>query len=387
MSSPFFTSVLAKALEREWDDAVLRLPSSQRALMRRPLFSVSQELPGRWGQWRGGRSQCIELNERLILEHPWYAVVDVVRHEMAHQLVEALYPGLDEAPHGPRFLSACRALGARPQASGDYPTLDQVVYREEEEASPGESEGAQTPQSRLLVKIRKLLSLSKSPNEEEARSALLKARELEARYQESYGEIQEDGAEGRDYYTVLLGCPLPRMEIRESTLAGILQEFYHVRAIWENVPDLESPRPGTLRHQLSICGTRKDLRIATYVYDCLRSYMKQALYQLPPLMLGQALSRARVRRDFELGVLDGFRQALREQNQRPEMRALVQWDRTHLEEYCRWVYPRLRSHHHTAAMLSREHRAAGEEAGRRFHLKEALDSTGAAGKARKQLHS
>lgn len=382
MSSPFFTSVLAKALEREWDDAVLRLPSSQRALMHRPLFSVSRELPGRWGQWRGGRSQCIELNERLVLEHPWYAVVDVVRHEMAHQLVEALYPGLDEAPHGPRFLSACRALGARPQASGDYPTLDQVVYREEED-SPGASEGARTPQSRLLVKIRKLLSLSKSPNEEEARSALLKARELEARYQEAYGELQEEGAEGMDYYTVLLGCPLPRMEIRESTLAGILQEFYHVRAIWENVPDLESPRPGALRHQLSICGARKDLRIATYVYDCLRSYMKQALYQLPPLMLGQALSRARVRRDFELGVLDGFRQALREQNQRPEMRALVQWDRTHLEEYCRWVYPRLRSHHHTSTMLSREHRAAGEAAGRRFRLKEGLESPGAARKALK----
>ncbi len=373
MSSPFFTSVLAKALEREWDSAALRLPSSLRSLMRRPIFSVTQELPGRWGQWRGGRVQCIELNEHLILEHPWYAVVDVVRHEMAHQLVETLYPGLDEAPHGPHFLSACKALGARPQASGDYPTLDQVVYREEEDSSE-ESEGALTPQSRLLVKIRKLLSLSKSPNEEEARSALLKARELEARYQEEYGEIQEERAEGSDYYTVLLGCPLYRMEIRESTLAGILQEFYHVRAIWENVPDLEALRPGTLRHQLSICGTRKDLRIATYVYDCLHTYMKQALYQLPPLMLGQALSHTRVRRDFELGVLDGFRQALREQNQRPEMRALVQWDHTHLEEYCRWVYPRLRSHHHTATMLSKEHRAAGEAAGRRFHLKEGLES-------------
>ncbi len=351
----------------------MRLTPEERRVLKQPLFSVVPELPGKWGQWRGGKIQCIEIKEELILRHPWYAVVDVLRHELAHQAVEAFFPNSGESPHGPHFVEMCRKLGARPQASGNYPTLDEVIYSEEEDESS--QEGAVTPQARLLLKIRKLLSLSESANENEARSALLKARELEAKYALEFGEAELTQTEDTQLYTIGVGPLLKRLTVKHSILGAILQEFYCVRVIWDNVPDIDSDKPGAFCRQLSLSGSKKDLQIATYVYDCLTAYITHAIYELPGNLLGKVLTSAKIRQDFEIGVLSGFQSALREQNQRPEMRALVLSDRTHLEEYCRWVFPHLRKTRHAIHTRSEEVRAAGETAGRRFQIKPGVENS------------
>ena len=367
------SSILVAALQEEWRIAVSRLSAEARSLLQKPLFSLVPDLGGKWGQWRGGKIQCIELVESLILRHPWFAVVDVVRHETAHQAIEVLFPGLDEAPHGPRFLEMCKLLGARPQASGSYPLLDEVVYSDS--MATGQQEGAVTAQSRLLLKIRKLLSLSESANENEAKSALLKARELEARYVTEYGAYSSEATAETEFYTIGLGPLFKRISLRDSVLGGILQEFYRVRVIWEAVPDIGAKQPGAFRRQLSISGNRKDLRIATYVYDCLNAYISHAKYELPSVLLAKVLTSAKVRQDFELGVLTGFQSALREQNQRPEMRALVLCDHARLDEYCRWAFPHLRRKTHNTQLHSPEARAAGEAAGRKFQMHPGLDAS------------
>ena len=382
MPTKIQSSILASALQEEWRIAVSRLSAESRALLQKPLFSVVPDLGGKWGQWRGGKIQCIELVESLILRHPWFAVVDVVRHETAHQAIETLFPGIDEPSHGPRFLEMCKLLGARPQASGSYPLLDEIVYSDQSESD--QQEGAVTAQSRLLLKIRKLLSLSESANENEAKSALLKARELEARYVTEFGESASRASAETEFYTIGLGPLFKRISVRESVLGSILQEFYHVRVIWENVPDVEAKQPGAFRRQLSLSGSRKDLRIATYVYDCLNAYISHAKYELPSILLAKVLTSAKVRQDFEIGVLTGFQSALREQSQRPEMRALVLSDHTHLDEYCRWAFPHLRRTTHNTQLHSQEARAAGEVAGRKFQMHPGLDTPD---KPPRQLHS
>lgn len=364
-------SIISAALAEEWRIAVNRLPKRDRELLQMPLFSVLPELPGCWGQWRGGKVQCIEIKEELLQRHPWYAVVDVLRHEIAHQATETLFPNTDEPPHGPHFIALCSMLGARPQASGDYPTLDEVIYLDTGDTQP--QEGAVTPQARLLLKIRKLLSLSESANENEARAALLKARELEAKFVQEYGESSQAANVESDFYTINIGPLLKRITLKHSMLGTILQEFYRVRVIWASIPDMESQKPGAYRRQLCLNGSRKDLRIATYVYDCLTAYISKALYDLPGILLGKALTHTKVRQDFEIGVLSGFQSALREQNQRPEMRALVLSDQTRLEEYYHWAFPHLRPNRHTYTMHSQEARSAGEVAGRKFHLKHGLE--------------
>ena len=310
--------------------------------------------------------------------HPWYVVVDVLRHETAHQVCETCFHDVVEPPHGPRFQQVCQWIGARPQASGEYPTLDQVVFAEDAAA-----EGADTAAARLVVKVRKLLSLSQSANQAEAEAALLKARELQAKYAQELADAEaHEEAVAETMYTIGVGPVLKRLSVDGCLIGNILQEFFHVIVVWDYQPDLE--RPGQNLKQLMLSGTRKDLKIASYVYDCLTSYMEHAVYELPTNVLGRVLTSKRSLLSFKIGVLTGFQNAMREQNQRPEMRALVQSDRSRLEEYRKWVYPHLRNTGSRLSATDPTARAAGEAAGRKFTLRHGLDKSG---KMPKQLRN
>ena len=363
--------VVNAALALEWQQAVRRLPAGL-PLLRQPLFALTPGL-GCWGQWRGGSMQCIELRASLVTHHPWYAVVDVLRHETAHQICEVCFGGDQETSHGPRFRQMCQWIGARPQASGDYPTLDQLVFGDD--ADTAESEGAQTPAARMVLKVRKLLSLSTSANQAEAQAALLKARELQAKYAEELASAEaQETADAEAMYTIGVGPAVKRISVDGSLIGNILQEFFHVMVIWDFQPDLETP--GHYRKQLMLSGTRKDLKIASYVHDCLTAYIGRAVYELPASVLGRVLTSKRSLLSFKIGVLTGFQNAMREQNERPEMRALVQSDRSHLEEYRRWLYPRIRSTGSRISSTDADARAAGEAAGRKFTLRHGLDTSG-----------
>ena len=377
MSNNAYQGVLSTALAQEWRRAVERLRPELSAQLCQPVFALNPDL-GCWGQWRGGTMQCIELRASLVSHHPWYVVVDVLRHETAHQICETCFPGEHEAPHGPRFQQVCQWIGARAQASGEYPTLDQVVFAEDESA-----EGADTAAARMVVKVRKLLSLSQSANQAEAEAALLKARELQAKYATELAEAEAyEQAVAETMYTIGVGPVLKRLSVDGCLIGNILQEFFHVIVVWDYQPDLE--RPGQNLKQLMLSGTRKDLKIASYVHDCLASYMEHAVYELPTNVLGRVLTSKRSLLSFKIGVLTGFQNAMREQNQRPEMRALVQSDRSRLEEYRKWIYPHLRNTGSRISATDATARAAGEAAGRKFTLRHGLDKSG---KIPKQLRN
>ena len=372
MGSIAYQAIVSMALAQEWRQAVARLAPELAAQLRQPVFALTPGL-GCWGQWRGGTMQCIELRASLVTHHPWYAVADVLRHETAHQICETCFKDLVEPPHGPRFRQVCQWIGARPQASGGYPALDQTVF-----AGDGDSasaEGAETAAARLVVKVRKLLSLSTSANQAEAEAALLKARELQAKYAEELASAEEqECASAEAMYTVGVGPAVRRVSPDGCLVGNILQEFFHVFVVWDHQPDLE--RPGQHLKQLMLSGTRKDLKIASYVFDCLTSYMEHAVYELPTNVLGRVLTSKRSLLSFKIGVLTGFQNAMREQNQRPEMRALVHSDRSRLEEYRKWIYPRLRTTSSRVSSTDAAARAAGEAAGRKFTLRHGLDKSG-----------
>lgn len=390
MLTPHYDTIITDALAAEWQCAVARLPLEQRQRLRQPLFTIESEL-GCWGMWRGGKQRRIILKRALFQRHPWYAVRDVLRHEIAHQAREELYPLADEAPHGPLFQGLCRELGGRPDASGDYPLLDRVVYSAgdcDDDASAA-SEGAVTPEARLLVRIRKLLSLSGSPNRNEAEAALLKAREIAAKYAIDLAEAErlEPGREssGREErYTVTIGTPQRRISFEETLMGNLLQEFFNVMIVWEYAPDLENP--GKQLHLLSLSGTRRDLRIATYAYDCLCTYMRRAQFELPPVLLARTLGSKRVLQDFRIGVLEGFRAKLQEQDRQPEIQqALMLADKSRLQEYMKWQFPHLHTRRPSHRSIDRDARKAGESAGWRFTLNPGLEEASTADAAGKGI--
>src|SRR4051812_30613659 len=69
-----------------------------RERLRRPVFGLSEGT--RLGAWHGLRRE-ITLSRALVLEQPWGAVREVLKHEMAHQYVDEVLGVRDQTAHGP----------------------------------------------------------------------------------------------------------------------------------------------------------------------------------------------------------------------------------------------------------------------------------------------
>lgn len=351
--------MVTKTLLDEWQNVVFRLPPKYRQRLLPPMIALNPDLSD-WGRWQGGQKRLLELKTQLVEKHPWYAVLEVFRHEIAHQIMEECFRDLSETPHGPKFRSLCLRLGTNPAASGTYPTLDQRVFGNEEE---GLSE-----ESKLVLKVRKLLALAESANPHEAETALLKAQELTEKYAISLDEQSSD----EEFFSVAIGKAVSRRDLVNVKAANILQAFYNVMVIWDTFPDHKTLQ---YRKVLVIHGTRSNIKIASYAFDCLFRQIDFAWEQLP-LHLQARKSPGYAKRDFAVGLLNGFYKALDQQHQeRPaEIQALVLQQNKRLEGFYRQMYPHVRRHQSRGIqqdiLLTKE----GEKAGREFILHPGLDT-------------
>jgi hypothetical protein len=346
-------------LRLEWENALDNLSDEMEAMMQPPLFSLNGA-NGRLGSW-DPRRKVISLSRRLVLEHPWDAVCDVLRHEMAHQLVDLCWPHAGETPHGPRFRDACHLLRANPEASGKYPTLDEQVY-----------ENSASKDDRMLRRIRKLMALSDSPNVHEAEAAMVKAYALIAKY-----NLDVTRSETKpNYFSVFLGQPALR-HFREAYVLGqLLQVHYFVRVVW--VPAYVVTK-GKMGRVLEISGTRANVQIAAYVYDFVNTYIDGAWERF---RAGKRLTRYR-KTDFAIGLIDGFSGKLNaatadSENASPEIRALVRHEDTGLKSYLSHRYPRLHSVQR-GGRVDPEVRAAGEAEGHRMVISKGISEKGGSG--------
>jgi len=148
-----------------------------------PLIRIS-ELTATWGQW-AQLTRTITLSHRLIERHSWDVVVEILKHEMAHQLVDERLGGDDL--HGPVFRKACNMLGVADWAAKASGELPQEI--------PSWRNLAVTPEEeRLLKRVEKLLSLAASTNEHEATLAMQRVRELYARHNLAFAAGRDQAA-------------------------------------------------------------------------------------------------------------------------------------------------------------------------------------------------
>src|SRR5207237_610844 len=115
-----------------------------------PVIRV-EPLQARWASW-DPIGRVITITPALIERHAWNVVLEILKHEMAHQLVTELYGDADV--HGAMFAQACDRLGviewAR-TASGELP----------ETISDWRERGSADPEAvKLLDRIEKLLALA-----------------------------------------------------------------------------------------------------------------------------------------------------------------------------------------------------------------------------------
>ncbi|MDA0745422.1 MAG: DUF2786 domain-containing protein [bacterium] len=278
----------------------------------RPVIRLSRS-ERELGHWNG-TTRTLSVSQIHIHRDSWASVLETLRHEMAHQYAQEVLHAENEPPHGPAFKQACHVLRCNPRATASAQDLQ-----------------AETDPT-LLRRLKKLLSLSGSPNENEAQVAVQKARHLLIKYNIDLVELDRE----RHFSYRHLGKVKGRRTSAEIWLAALLNEFFFVEVIWAHSYDALQNRSGTL---LQIFGTPENLDMADYVYH----YLTNLLDNLWKDYKKQNNIRAnRERQRYYTGVLEGFYRKLKEQEKGlQETQALVWKGDARLHTYYRYLNPRV----------------------------------------------
>jgi predicted SprT family Zn-dependent metalloprotease len=344
-SPPELTLELEQALVRElmatWADLNRGLFGSALA---RPVIALSdsRRMLGRWQL----HERRIDISRPLVLERRWTDVVEVLKHEMAHQYVHEVLKA-EESPHGPAFRELCQRKGIDAVACG----------------LPADPTQPPRESNRVLDRVSRLLALADSPNRHEAETAAALAQRLMLKHN------IEASAERRNYGYRHIGTPKGRTSEAEHLLASILAEHFFVEAIW--VPGyrpLDAKR-GTV---LEICGSEANLEMALYAHAFL-SGTAERLWSEHKRREGVRSNRHR--RSYLAGVMEGFRDRLRSEQRRSRERGLVWVGDADLKRYHRVRHPhvrtvRLRGH------AEGEVRQHGRAAGRNIVLRRGIEQRG-----------
>jgi hypothetical protein len=293
------------------------------------------DVASRLGRWVG-ESRLIELSRALLLEHGWGALVEVLKHEMAHQYVDEVLGAPDDKSHGPAFRKVCEERGFDSRAAGIPPAKD----------APDE-------RARVVERIAKLLALAESPNEHEAQAAMSAAQRLMLKY--NIDAISN--GESQSYTYRHLGEPTGRVMESARILAALLGTYFFVEVIWVPVwRPLEGKR-GTV---LEVCGSLENVELAEYTHAFL-SHTAERLWREQKRRRG--IRNDSGRQSFLAGVMAGFRDKLAHERQKPENRALVWAGDPALVGFFRGRHPSIRHTHHRSRVGSATY-ADGRAAGR-----------------------
>lgn len=311
------------------------------AHFRRQLRPVSFRLTdGRFlGRWLAAE-RTIEMSRPLCVKEPWGTVLEVLKHEMAHQYVNEVLGVHDETAHGPAFRDVCRRLGIDASAAG-VP------------AAPG---GRSADEDRVLARVAKLLALAESDSQHEAESAMNAAQRLMLKYNLELAAV----AAARDYGHRHFGKPATRVFEAERLLAVILQEHFFVEVIWVPTYVVAEGRRATI---LEVSGTSSNLDMAEYAYDFLQA-SGERLFREHRKRHGV---EGGPRKSFVAGVMAGFYAKLNEQKRQQKSEGLVWVGDADLRDFHRRRHPRV----HVARFATGSSDAArehGREAGRSLVL-------------------
>ena len=334
MPTPVLTAELEALLLREvaraWDE--LNHTHFQGRL-RPPAFALL-EGGTRLGAW-SSTSRTIQLARALVTGHPWGVVVEVLRHEIAHQFSDEALGAGHEPPHGPTFRAVCARMGLDPAASG----------------LPLDPGGGDPARSRALRRIQGLLALADSPNRHEAEAAMNAAHRMMRKH-----NIDHSGQPAA-YGARQLGSVRARFSPHEKILGGLLARHFFVTSIWVPAYDV---RRGKRGRALEVCGSPENLDMAEYVHGFLLSQAER-LWRAHKRT--QRLRSDAERQRFLAGVMVGFSDTLSRQAAACHQEGLVWLGDPALGDYVGQRHPRLRAGRRSSIRATdawRDGRAAGQ---------------------------
>ncbi|MBM4253359.1 MAG: DUF2786 domain-containing protein [Deltaproteobacteria bacterium] len=348
-------------LTRAWTEQLYReyehICSYFRVSLATPVIAV-EALTSVWGQWTR-TTRRLTVSRRLIEQHAWDIVIEILKHEMAHQIADELLGG-GGLPHGTAFQQGCDMLGVADwarAASGELPT----------EIPSWRDRALGTEEERLLKRAEKLLALAGSTNEHEAALAMERVRQLYAQYNL---EAVKARRQSTHVYCVM-SRKQKKISAEESMIFGVLTEHFFVRAIFLDQYD---QRDLCTYKAVELLGTRENVLMAEYVYHFLRNQLDSlwATYRK------DKSAPAKARRSYMIGVLSGFSSKLRKAAHCPtdasshlsttETKALIKLADQALDVFVGDRYPRLSTRRTSGVRGDRSTYDAGVRAGSDLNL-------------------
>jgi hypothetical protein len=262
--------------------------------LERPILNVVP-FESYFGQWDCLNRQ-IKISAKLIEHYPWSLVVEVLKHEIAHQYVSEIFQR--EASHGPDFQTACGILGVDPRfrRSESEIRIEDCDFSQFDKWTD-QSESAE--EIKLLQRVEKLLSLAQSSNEHEALAAMEKVNVLHEKF--NLDRIQTRLK--KDYVYWLINLGRKKIETTHSVICSILRSFYFVEAILCNT--YIAPKNQVVK-AIELIGTRENVILADYVFQFL-------VRQIDDLWRDYARKNqltVKFKRSYQVGLLKGFQEKL-----------------------------------------------------------------------------
>ena len=312
------------------------------------------------GLWQAP-TRTILLSERFVFDKPWGVVLEVLKHEMAHQYVHEVLGRTEETAHGPAFQQVCARLGIDATAAG---------LKSPAPGSNATPDGENDDQTRLLRRVGRLLALAQSQNPHEAEAAMHEAQRLMLKHnldRQALGATMLGGERRARYGFRQLGLPKGRTDEAQRLLAMLLGRYFFVEAIWVPGYDPRTDRRGTI---LEICGTDDNLEMAAYVHD----FLNQTAERLWVAHKQAAAIRGdRDRRTYLAGVMLGFAERLADKERQHQVEGLVWAGDVVLQDFFRRRHPHVRRVHQKGQPRTAA-RAEGKKAGREIVLSRPLRS-------------
>ena len=327
-----------------------------------PVFEIT-DAKKQLGAWLPD-SRILRLSRHLILNYSWSVTVQVLKHEMAHQLCSEQFR-IAGTPHGEDFQHACELLGVQPE----YRRAGTVVVEMVEQATGGSKISKRGRE--CLARVQKLLALSQSSNEHEAALAMQKANDLIEKH-----HIQELGNDLEYRYGFgIIDRKKKRIESYQRRICTILHDFFFVRVVLSRLYD---PLRNETFKTIELLGTKENVAIAEYCYF----FLENRLASLWSLNKHRFKGSTRTEKNsYYLGLLRGFYQKLQEQKNRkkdlgiaPRVGDLVVAEEKRLEVFVGMRFPRLKKAARSGAKVYSSTYNEGVATGKTISFAEGLTS-------------
>lgn len=348
-----------RQLYREFEETIWY----HKVSMRPPVIQIA-DLGNRWGLW-DPFFRTITLARRLFTEHSWDVVLEILKHEMAHQYVAEVLNVPHDNTHGEAFKIACERLGVAPWAAKSAGEIPRVIPTLRERVLHPDDE-------KLLIRAEKLLALAQSGNEHEALLAMQRVQELYAKH--GIERLRSNRAGSMDSLVIARGRK--RMEPHEAMIYSLLNKHFFVKVVHTHLYDAKKLERFKAAELL---GTRENLLMAEYVFYFL-------LRQCEALWLNHKKAHrasGRLKRSYQLGILHGFSEKLESHKaqakvsremglSRDEEKSLIVTKSEELRDYVRLRFPRIATTSRSSARVDGSTFASGKSAGQNITLQKPI---------------